>query len=238
MKARDKPMASDTSGERKRAPLEPLVERVLSGQADAWQALVQAITPQIAAITRAHPSMRARKLASSEDDVAEVTTSALERLARDAFKNLRRFVAQKSASDGAQEAPNFDAWLYGAVDFTIRDHLRRRFGRAPREPGGKPSRRELGSLAGRLSNEPLDHAFVTTLGASQRVAVAEIFAYATRHFEPHEARAFTLFYLEDKSTAEIAALLGLSDERAADKLIRKLNARLRYRFASEGSPGD
>ncbi len=213
--------------------LEPLVRAMVGGEREAWSALANAITPRIVAITRAHPSMRGRKLAGREDDVAEVTTSALERITRDDHKNLRRFLEQRDAASG-EEGTSFDAWLYGMVDFTIRDHLRKRYGRAPRaeERGkGRPSRRDLNTLAGRLDEEPLDRAFVSTLGATKRVAVAEIFAYVNANFAPLEARALQLFYLEDKSAAEIAELLGLADERTADKLIRKLNARLRYRFA-------
>lgn len=216
--------------------LEPLVRALLRGEPDGWDTLASAIAPRIVAIARTHPSMRERKLASREDDIADVTTSALERLRRDEHKNLRRFVEQRDAQQGGAEGTSFDGWLYGMVDFTIRDHLRKRFGRAPRAAQlatGRPSRRDLNTLAGRIDEEPLDPAFVSTLGATKRVTVAEIFAYVSSHFTPLEARALQLFYLEDKSAVEIAALLALADERAADKLIRKLNARLRYHFADQ-----
>jgi DNA-directed RNA polymerase specialized sigma24 family protein len=224
--------------------LESIVREVLLGKMGAWPALVSAINPHIIAITRSHPSMRGRKLANLEDDVAEVATSSLERLARDDFKNLRRFIAQRDEASGqASEGTatgSFESWLYGTVDFTIRDHLRKRFGRAPRSDDTgqrRPSRRDLGTLAQRLDQEPLDRAFVSTLGATKRITVAEIFEYATTHFDAIEAQALRLFYLEDKSAAEIAQELGLPDERAADKMIRKLNARLRYRFAADAEPG-
>jgi DNA-directed RNA polymerase specialized sigma24 family protein len=222
-------------------PLEPLVRALVRGEAGAWSALSSAITPHILAITRAHPSMRERKLASREDDVAEVITSALERIARDDFKNLRRYLQQRDESASAEQGASFEAWLYGTVDFTIRDHLRKRFGRAPRPEqrgSGVPSRRDLGSLAERLDDGPLDRSYVTTLGATKRVTVAEIFAYVTEHFDARETLAMQLFYLEEKSAAEIADALGLSDERAADKLIRKLNARLRYHFSELEPSGD
>lgn len=233
MSARDKNGHAETADE----ALEPLVGDVLAAKDGAWHALVSAITPHIWAIARSHPGMRGRRLASEDDDVAEVTTQSLERLARDDFKNLRRFVAQREAA--GTDGPSFASWLYGAVDFSIREHLRKRFGRASRSESPerhRPSRRDLGTLAERLDDEPLDRAFVSTLGATKRVTVAEIFAYASAHFEPSEAEAMRLFYLEDKSPAEIAAALALPDERAADKLIRKLNARLRYRFADEADP--
>jgi DNA-directed RNA polymerase specialized sigma24 family protein len=231
-----KPGPSQGAKESPRAPeLVGLVREVLLGQTGAWPLLVGTITPQIVAIVRSHPSMREKKLAGLEDDVSEVTTSSLERLARDDFKNLQRFIARHATAD-RESAPSFASWLYGNVDFAIRDHLRKRFGRAPRADDTgqrRPSRRDLGTLAGRLDEEPLDRAFVSTLGATKRITVAAIFEYAAKHFEPADAEALRLFYLEDKSSAEIAQLLGLPDERAADKLIRKLNARLRYHFAAD-----
>src|SRR5687767_509067 len=111
--------------------VERLVRATLRGEPAAWGELVLAVAPQIEAIARAHAGMRKRGLAAQVDDLAEVTTATLERMARDGYRNLRRYVEQleRSTPEGAQ---SFDSWLYGTVDYTIREHLRSRYGRAPR----------------------------------------------------------------------------------------------------------
>src|SRR6187399_2888056 len=92
--------------------LEPLIRRTVAGDAEAWQALVSAVAPRIEAIARSHEGLRARGLAALPDDLAEVTTAALERLAAGGFKNLTRWLEQRErAGDAAQ---SFDSWLYGA----------------------------------------------------------------------------------------------------------------------------
>lgn len=210
-----------------------LLRAVLAGDAVAERTLLAELAPRIEHIVRAHPELRRRGLASLPDDVYEVRIAALERLARDGYKNLARYLEQQEA--GGSRA-DFETWLYGAVDFTVRDHLRKRFGRAPKaDPGApkevRPSKRDLETLAGRFDDEQLDRSFVRTLGATRRLTANAIFEHMAEHFSAHELLAMRMFYLEDQGFGAIAEALGLPDERAADKLIRKLNARLRYKFA-------
>ena len=44
-----------------------------------------------------------------------------------------------------------------------------------------------------------------------------------------------MYYEQEQSLVEIAEALELEDEQAAHKLIRKLNARLRYKFSGEAA---
>ena len=214
-----------------------LIRSVVEGNRDAEHTLIGELAPRIEAIARNHPELRRRGLSSLEDDVAEVRMAALERLLRDGHKNLSRYLHQRSADASARPA-DFDSWLYGAVDFSVRDHLRKRFGRAPKTAPDSPkrplpSRRDLGTLAGRFDDEQLDRSFIRTLGATQRLTATAIVDYMTAQFAHQEVEAMRMFYFEDRSFAEISQRLGLQGEREAEKLIRRLNARLRYRFNEE-----
>lgn len=192
------------------------------------------------AVTRRHRGLRGKGLAALPDDVAEITASTFERLARSDFQNLKRFEAHHGAgADDAPWAQRFDDWLYGVVDFVIREHLRKRFGRAPRpstpDAPKQPSKRDLQTQAGRLDDAALDRSFLRTVGMTARLTAAEIFAHVARDFAPAEAEAIRLYYAQDRSFEEIATALGLAAPKDAERLIRKLNARLRYRFVADGS---
>jgi hypothetical protein len=222
--------------------LEQLVQLTLAGDGAAWQQLQAALDPMITSIARSHPGLRAKGLAALPDDVAEVRTATFERLARKNFDNLKRFVERQSQA--APERPErFDAWIYGAVDYVIREHLRQRFGRAPKpnpgEPNAvRPSKRELQSQAGRIDGLEVDRSFISTLGMTSKLTVAEIWTHIERDFDADEVRALRLYYSDDRDFDEIASGLGLADDKSAEKLIRRLNARLRYRFANERASGE
>jgi DNA-directed RNA polymerase specialized sigma24 family protein len=210
-----------------------LVHRTVAGDTSAWVALQIAIEPTIVRIARGHRGLRSRGLAELPDDVAEIRTSVLERLARDDFRNLRSFV-EHSARAETHTAESFDVWLYGIVDFVVREHLRKRYGRAPKpsaeEPQRvRPSKRDLQSHAGRL-DEQSERVFLQHLTMTAQLTVAEIFAFIAGAFAPAEAEAMRLYYREDLSFEELAAKLELPSAKAAEQLVRRLNARLRYRF--------
>jgi hypothetical protein len=220
------------SGDTDMTEIAELVRRSSVGEAGAWAELQARIEPEITAIARRHPSLRNKGLASKVDDIAEVVVATLERLARDDFKNLKRFLEQQQEGTPM----TFDSWLYGAVDFVIREHVRRRFGRAPKVDADtpasvRPSKRELQSHAARLDDIPPERSFLSTMGMTARLTVAEIFEHIARDFTPSEVVAMRMYYREDRSFAEIAAALQFEDPEQAERLVRKLNARLRYRFS-------
>jgi DNA-directed RNA polymerase specialized sigma24 family protein len=202
----------------------------------AWSALQGQLDGMIVRIARHHRDLRRKGLADCEDDLAEVRTSALERLATNDFHNLRTFI-ERSAD--ATRASSFESWVYGVVDFAIRDHLRKRFGRAPgatAKQAGRilPSKRDLQSQAGRLDDEP-ERNLLSAAGVTTLLTVSEILAFIASVFTPEEVRAVQLYYIEGRDHEEIASELSLRDSGQAEQLIRRLNARLRYRFAPRDS---
>jgi DNA-directed RNA polymerase specialized sigma24 family protein len=211
--------------------LEALLRRTVGNDVDAWRELLEQVTPSIQAITRSHEAMRGRGLADRSDDLSEVTLAVIGRLARDDYKNLKRYLAQCEG----EQPQSFDSWLYGTVDFAIRDHLRKRFGRAPKLVAAPtrplPSKRDLNTQAEEFDEGLMRVSIQRSLGVTTALDLAHILAYVAAHFSGDEVRALQLHYAEDKSLAEIAAALGLPDEASAQKLLRRLTARLRHRFA-------
>jgi hypothetical protein len=225
--------------------IEELVRRSIEGDADAWRALQTTLQPTVLAIARGHQQLRSKGLAGLPDDLSEIVTATFERLSRSDYHNLKSFVAKQTQAAspaglaGQARTTSFDSWLYGAVDFAIREHLRQRFGKKPELSSDvaarvQPSKRDLQSQAGRFEDIEFERAFLHTVGMTAKLTVAQIYAHIEREFGVHEARAMHLYYAQDRDFAQIASELGLSDEREAAKMIRRLNARLRYRFLDEG----
>lgn len=213
------------------------VRRASDGDTEAWRALQGQLEPTILAMARRHHGLRKARLADLPDDLAEVRTATFERLSRANFQNLRDFL-QRNADNADDLTSSFDTWVYGTVDFVIREHLRNRFGRAPKLPADgsgpvRPSKQDLQSKAGRLDDAVLERAFLATLGMTMKLTLGEVFAHIQRDFNDDEARAMRLYYAEERSFDEVAHALGLADAKAAEKLIRRLNARLRYRFSQD-----
>jgi DNA-directed RNA polymerase specialized sigma24 family protein len=212
-----------------------LVQRVLGGDLAAWTSLEAALDPLIVRMVRRHRDMRRKGLAEHVDDVSEVRTGVLERLAAHNFQSLRTFAERKVEQE---RADSFEGWLYGVVDFATRDHLRKRFGRAPKVPaaqggGVQPSKRDLPSQAGRLDLEP-ERNLLSAAGVTTRFTLADVLAFIDESFAPDEVKAVRLYYLEGQGYTEIASALALPEPKQAEQLIRRLNARLRDRFAPEG----
>lgn len=216
-----------------------LLQRVIAGDPAAWREFQALVEPTISAIARRHRGLRGKNLGALPDDLREIVVASLERLARDNFANLRRF--QEHLDKREQPfSQALDNWLYGAVDFVIREHIRQRFGRAPKPPSDESkarplAKRDLHTLAGRLGDRGhgdsgVERSFMTTMSMTTKLTVAEIFSFIEGTFSAQETRALRLYYLEDRSFAEVARALDLEDEKTADRLIRKLNARLRYHF--------
>lgn len=133
------------------------------------------------------------------------------------------------------------SWLYGTVDYTIREHLRRRHGRAPitgteLPPDAasvpRPSKRAVNTLADRFELGVHDHALAHTLGLTAKLTADAILGYVEQTFSRDEARAMRMYYLQAEGFDGIATALGLRDAQAADRLIRRLNARVRHKFNS------
>lgn len=224
------------------ASVQELVSRTIAGDRVAWSALQTTIGPTISAMAKRNPLLRKKGLAALPDDTAEVVTATLERLARQGFQNLQRFLERFPArEDGTTWGDtDLDDWLYGTVDYVVREHVRTRFGRAPKQANEDsqvlPSKRDLNTQAGRL-DETSDRSFVRTLGMTTKITASEILAYIAQNFTADEARVMRLYFIDDQSLESIAEALDLPDAKAAERLIRKLNARLRYRFVETSTKG-
>lgn len=212
------------------------ITAVVQGDRDAWSALIRELGPGLRAMAARHRSMRGKGQAT-DDDVSEVVTATLERLRRDDFRNLRLYLGQVEAL-GPGAAQGFESWVYGALDYAVRDYLRSRHGRAPRRSHSATrlmlSKRDLGTLAGRFptGQEPaLPHALQ---GVTTRLTLAQIAEVVGQEFSGQERQAFELYYGKDAGFERIAGKLGLENAKAAERLIRRLNARLRHRFVRPG----
>jgi DNA-directed RNA polymerase specialized sigma24 family protein len=217
-----------------------LIPRIVAGDVEAWTAFQAAAQPTVLAMARGHRTLRSKGLAALPDDVAEVVTATFERLSRSDYQNLKSYLASAPPPESGRTS-SFDAWLYGAVDYTVLEHIRKRIGRRPavsstEAPRVQPSKRDLQSQAARLDDVGLDRAFVKTLGMTARLTVAEIYEHVEREFGAVEARAIRLYYAEDLSFEQIAAQLSLPTAKDAQKMIRRLNGRLRHRFVDKTEP--
>lgn len=227
-----------------------LVDQILRGDPAAWRALMVRVAPSLEAWARGNRLLKRCRLAG-DDDARAVMVTVFERLAANDFENLRRFVTRSELpaaapdlveevlrlgklDDDADAAPVTDAsrdtplraWLLRLVDFTARDHVRRRLGWGTRDG---VSKRDVQSDAAPLeaADEPAARPPLT-----DRLTVAklldEIVAYIAT-FPAPMATALRL-WLDDHDHAEIAARLDLSDPARAKALIRAGQARLRERF--------
>lgn len=216
------------------ASIDGLIEAAVGGDDNAWSQLIMELAPRIEHFARSHPAMRQRRLGSLYDHVADVKVACFERLAQHGRRNLARYLERRNT---VQPTQTFDSWLYGTVDYAVRDHLRRRFGRAPRLAAGESSlsKRELNSGAGELDHEVLHQTAERISSVTAQLTAVEIFGYVGAAFERDEIRALHLHYVEGRDLRELAAAMNLPDEAAADRLLRKLKGRLRKRFGLERS---
>lgn len=231
---------------------DPLVYGVVHGDRAAWFQLTLHIEAWIEAHVPRHWRMRKARLASSRDDVRDVLLETLERLDRDDCAQLRRYLEQKRAHvpdvrvatetqeahqvDDAEAQLSFVVWLAGLVDFVIREHVRKRYGRASRgsaRPGevarSTPSKRSLHSWAVHPGEGEAESLPGAAPGVSRILTAHSILSYAAEAFEARELSLFRR-YLEQSSFEELAEEFGLSGPEQARAEVRRLKERLRARF--------
>jgi DNA-directed RNA polymerase specialized sigma24 family protein len=216
--------------------LDALLRATLAGELSAWRSLQAALEPRIHAIVRRSPKARAWHFASSTDDIRDITVAAFERLSRNGFRNLRCY-HERATQASCVRNTTFDSWLHGAVEYAILDHIRKRFGRSPQQPRSAADS-PLPSRPRRALLRDQEHLFVVddpgfraaSVAITQRLLAKQVLAHVARSFSLQEAAAVRMYYLEDSELDEIARALRLPDAAAANRMIRKLNARLRYHF--------
>jgi hypothetical protein len=234
---------------------DPLVLGVVHGDRAAWFELTLHIEAWVEVHVPRHWRMRKARLARSEDDVRDVLLAALERVERDDFRALRQYLERKQrevpdvrvvTSEGLA-ALSFARWLAGLVDFAIRDHVRKRYGRAQRsrvprahaasnagqedEPTALPvfTKRSLHSWAVHPTETESGQYGSTTSGLSRLLTARSILRYASEVFDPRELRFFER-YLEHGTFDELAQEFALAGPELARAEVRRLKERLRARF--------
>jgi DNA-directed RNA polymerase specialized sigma24 family protein len=229
-----------------------LVQKVVAGDAAAWRSLMVKIAPRLEGWARGNRLLKRCRLAG-DDDARAVMVSVLERLAANDYENLKAFLAHTEPAppeddlvaevirlgkldaddSGADGEPDADqgtalrAWLLRLVDFTSRDHVRRRLGWGSRD--GAPTKRDLHTDAAPLEHSPEPSARPPM---TDRLTVSKLVAEVSDHIDtfPAEMRAAVRLWLDDVDPAEIARQLDLADPAKAKALIRAGQARLRERF--------
>jgi DNA-directed RNA polymerase specialized sigma24 family protein len=231
---------------------DPLVLGVVRGDRAAWFQLTLYIEHWVSNQVPNHWRMRKARLSHSEDDVRDVLLEVLERVGDDDFRPLRQYLDRKmqavpdvrSAADDAPQV-TFASWLSGLVDYAIRDHVRKRYGRAPTPKASEPpdetrdtpepqapslTKRDLHSWAVHPSASSSSAEFGGGNPAVTGVLTAHaILRYAAETFDERELGVFRR-YLEQASFEELAQEFELEGKQAAEAEIRRLKERLRARF--------
>ncbi len=232
---------------------DPLVLGVVRGDRAAWFQLTLYIEHWVSNQVPSHWRMRKARLGGSEDDVRDVLLEVLERVGDDDFRPLRQYLERKMQAvpdvrNTADDAPQvtFASWLSGLVDYAIRDHVRKRYGRAPTPKAGEASeenesgeeaapkqaltKRDLHSWAVHPSASSSSGEFGGGNPAVTGVLTAHaILRYAAETFDERELGVFRR-YLEQASFEELAQEFELEGKQAAEAEIRRLKERLRARF--------
>ena len=229
-----------------------LVQRVVAKDKAAWRTLMVMIAPRLEGWAR-HNKLLKRCRLSSDDDARAVMVAVLERLAANDYENLKSFLAHtepappeddlvaevirlsKLDDDDGRSSGEIDddtgtplrAWLLKLVDFTSRDHVRKRLGWGPRD--GSPTKRDLHSDAAPLEDSPEPSARPPM---TDRLTVSKLVAEVTQTIDtfPADMATAVRLWLDDVSPQEIAKRLALADAAKAKALIRAGQARLRERF--------
>jgi hypothetical protein len=224
---------------------DPLVLGVVHGDRAAWFELTLHIEEWVEHHVPRHWRMRKARLSRSEDDVRDVLLETLERVDRDDFRSLRLYLERKrqdvpdvraAQHEGVTEL-TFAGWLAGLVDFAIRDHVRKRYGRAPAsatkddDPLGLPvlTKRSLHSWAVHPTETQSGHFGGAAAGLSRLLTARSILSYAAEVFDARELRFFQR-YLEQATFEELAEEFSLARPELARAEARKLKERLRARF--------
>jgi hypothetical protein len=232
---------------------DPLVLGVVRGDRAAWFQLTLYIEHWVSVQVPNHWRMRKARLSHSEDDVRDVLLEVLERVGDDDFRPLRQYLERKmqavpdvrATSDDAPQV-TFASWLAGLVDYAIRDHVRKRYGRAPAPRASEappdsdqpPEAEKTPSLTKRDMHSWAVHPAASSSSGefgggnpavTGMLTAHAILRYAAETFDERELGVFRR-YLEQASFDELSEEFQLGGKQAAEAEIRRLKERLRSRF--------
>jgi len=206
-------------GESDLATLAAYVPRVVDGDGAAWHELALQLEPLLIKLLRRSRTLG--PLRHNVDDCRAVMISVLERLKRDDYRGLRLFPPWAAANPGK----DFGDWLRIVTTNLARDHVSARLGHADDTDGTK---RMLHTLASLLPGDDDRRLAFRPLMTHEQLA-RELLEYAERSLDPAQFQALR-GWMDGASFAELAAELGLTTPRDADKLVRAGLARLRRQF--------
>ena len=200
-----------------------LVRALLTGQADAWNALVTALHPQIELIVASSHSMG--PLRSSEDHRRNATTNVLDKLARNDYRALALLEHWLAANPGK----TIDDWLRIVVTNVVREYVTRQLGGSSPSDDGS-NKRWFHTLASAFSEDDANDSALRPPVTDQQTAL-EILEFAARHLPGDQMRALGA-WLQQHDFAEIGRIAGLTVEhaRGGERLVRAALARLRREF--------
>ena len=201
---------------------ERLVEQCLEGDPTAVERLVSYLWPIWLEMVRTSRNMSA--LRRSEDDVRNVATRMVEKIARRGGRNLELYVAWRQR----HPSKDFGDWLRIVTANVVRDYVREHRG---------PSRSPSDALSvKRLLNE---FSMRTTLGDEQMheppftplQTARELCEFAERRLPADQLGALTL-WLQGATFEDIGTELGITEDEGR-KTVRAAVAMLRRHFAAE-----
>lgn len=198
--------------------LERLVERVLAGDAAAWQELWCGLAPKLDAMLRRVGFLG--RLAGNEDHRRSVAVEVMARLTQNEHARLRRY------AEARRDTPTLTlvAWLSVVVKRVAIDYMRaqpeyvdRRKQEHASAPGGW---REVGTLP---NDSRLGRSHTSITG---RAAAHQLMEIAQTLLDEDQRRALAA-WLEGKGFDEIATSLALPAAREAEKKVRAGLERIR-----------
>jgi hypothetical protein len=191
------------------------LDRVLDGDAEAWQQLVAIIHPAVEAMCKQRGYGRPEQ---RSDVSSEVALRVLERLQASDFESLRRFVESRET----YEQSKFSRWLSVLVHHAYVDQLR-----------AQPEiRRKRDAETRSLQRTELHSVDVDSFAAMksevlQSVEIRRLMLMLQRADFPPLGRQAIVLWLEGHTLAEVAAILELEDAQEAKRLLHAARQRLR-----------
>jgi DNA-directed RNA polymerase specialized sigma24 family protein len=201
---------------------ETLVEQSLAGDPTAVERLVEYLWPIWLEMVRTNRNMSA--LRRSEDDVRNVATRMVEKIARRGRRNLELYVLWRERHPGK----DFGDWLRIVTANVVRDYVREH--RGPSRSGGDDVsvKRLLNefSLRGIADDEQVLDPPLTPIQTAR-----ELCEFAERRLPAEQLGALTL-WLQGATFGDIGDELGISEDEGRKRL-RAAVAMLRRHFTAE-----
>ena len=206
--------------------LEELVERVVTGDEQAWQRMWAALEPRLLRMV-AQPRFLGR-LGQRDDDCRNIVVEVLGRLRADNFQRLQIYLDTRRANPSLRLL----TWLRVVtkrvgIDY-LRGHPEYIDRRRQRDRGSAPGEWvEAGTLpsGSKLRGERPP---MTNRGTAQ-----QLLRYAAGAIPEAQRRALEM-WVQSESYEEIARVLELDDADQAERMVRAAIERLRRRFRVDG----